>query len=60
MDMTPDKLDLIIQALETVIDTRYKYLKELDYENHSYARKVKEELYMPAVQILKEAIEKTA
>jgi hypothetical protein len=44
--------------LEEVIDSRYKYLKELDFENHKYASEIKEKLYKPAVKSLIEALEK--
>jgi len=44
-------------VLEAVIDSRYKYLKELDYENHSYARQILDNEYKPAVKKLKEILE---
>jgi len=44
-------------VLEAVIDSRYKYLKELDYENHTYARQILDNEYKPAVKKLKEILE---
>lgn len=49
--------ELLPIVLEAVIDSRYKYLKELDYENHSYARKILEEEYKPSVEKLKQILE---
>lgn len=49
--------ELLPVVLEAVIDSRYKYLKELDYENHSYARQILEEEYKPSVKKLKEILE---
>lgn len=49
--------ELFPRVLEAVIDSRYKYLKELDYENHSYARKILEEEYKPAVEKLQQILE---
>lgn len=45
-------------VLEAVIDSRYKYLKELDYENHSYARQILENEYKPSVEILKKILKR--
>jgi hypothetical protein len=47
-------------VLEAVIDSRFKYLKELEYENHSYARQILENEYNPAVEKLKQLLENTA
>ena len=44
-------------VLEAVIDSRYKYLKELDYENHTYARQILDNEYKPAVKKLKEILD---
>jgi hypothetical protein len=44
-------------VLEAVIDSRYKYLKELDYENHNYARQILENEYKPSVKKLKEILD---
>ena len=49
--------ELLPIVLEAVIDSRYKYLKELDYENHVYARKILDNEYKPAVKKLKEILE---
>lgn len=49
--------ELLPVVLEAVIDSRYKYLKELDYENHSYAKQILEEEYKPAVKKLKQIVE---
>lgn len=47
-----------IAALEAVIDARYKYLRELEYENVSYASKFKKQYYDPAVNIFLEVLKK--
>ena len=49
--------ELLPIVLEAVIDSRYKYLKELDYENHSYARQILENEYKPSVEKLKKILE---
>lgn len=49
--------ELLPIVLEAVIDSRYKYLKELDYENHSYAREILENEYKPSVEKLKQILE---
>lgn len=49
--------ELLPMVLEAVIDSRYKYLKELDYENHVYARQILEEEYKPSVEKLKKILE---
>ena len=49
--------ELLPLVLEAVIDSRYKYLKELDYENHSYARQILENEYKPSVEKLKNILE---
>ena len=58
MSKQSSKADLIDELIEKVIDSRYKYLKELDYENHRHAAEIKEKLYKPAVKLLIETIEK--
>ena len=50
--------ELLPIVLEAVIDSRYKYLKELDYENHTYARQILENEYKPSVKKLQEILEK--
>lgn len=52
MSKKSNKSEKIIQLLETIIDSRYNYLKELDYENHKHARKIKNEVYEPALNEL--------
>lgn len=53
-----DKLsELLPVILETIIDSRIKYLKELDYENHWHASKILENEYKPAVEKLQQLIE---
>jgi hypothetical protein len=49
--------EVLPKVLENVIDARFKYLKELDYENHRYARQILEEEYKPAVKLLKELMQ---
>jgi hypothetical protein len=49
--------ELLPAVLEAVIDSRYKYLKELDYENHIYARQILEHEYKPSVEKLKQILE---
>jgi hypothetical protein len=44
-------------VLEAVIDSRFKYLKELEYENHSHARQILEQEYKPAVEKLEQILE---
>lgn len=52
--------ELLPLVLEAVIDSRYKYLKELDYENHGYAREILEKEYEPSVKKLKQILENIA
>lgn len=47
-------------VLTDVIDSRFKYLKELEHENHSYARKILDEEYKPSVEKLKKILENIA
>jgi hypothetical protein len=49
--------ELLPIVLEAVIDSRYKYLKELDYENHNYARQILENEYKPSVKKLREILD---
>ena len=58
MSKKSNKTDKLIDILEIMIDSRFKYLRELEYENHSYARKILEEIYDPAVEKFIEALEK--
>lgn len=57
MSKKSNKAKKIIKLLEAIIDTRYQYLKELDYENHKYASKIKEEKYEPVLKELMEILE---
>ena len=52
------RAELIVQALEEIIDHRYQYLKELDYENRTYATDYKKKHYDPVVKTLVELLEK--
>jgi hypothetical protein len=49
--------ELLPVVLEAVIDSRFKYLKEMEYENVRYASKILEEEYKPSVKKLKEILE---
>jgi hypothetical protein len=60
--MNDDKLyikysEILPIVLEAVIDSRYKYLRQLDYENHRYAREILEQEYKPSVEKLKQILE---
>lgn len=57
MSKTLNNSEVIITLLEQIIDIRYKYLKELDYENHAYARQIIEEQYRPVVKKFIELID---
>lgn len=57
MSKKSNKAKKIVKILETIIDSRYQYLKELDYENHKYAGKIREEKYEPALKELMEILE---
>lgn len=58
MSKKSNKSKKLIEVLELMIDSRYKYLKELEYENHRYASKILEEIYNPAVEKFIETLEK--
>ena len=49
--------DLLPLVIEAVVDSRFKYLKELEYENHSHARQILEQEYKPAVEKLEQILE---
>jgi hypothetical protein len=49
--------ELLPLVIESVVDSRFKYLKELEYENHRQARKILDEEYKPSVEKLKQIIE---
>lgn len=50
--------DEFLKLLEKLIDARYKYLKEKDYENYTYASKIKAENYLPVVEEFREFFKK--
>lgn len=58
MSKRSNKIKKLAEVLELMIDSRYKYLRELEYENHSYASKVLKEIYNPAVEKFIETLEK--
>jgi hypothetical protein len=58
MSKRSNKVKKLIEVLEIMIDARYKYLRELEYENHRYASKTLEEIYNPAVEKFIEILEK--
>lgn len=47
-------------VLEAVIDSRFKYLKELEYENHRHAAEILQNEYKPALEKLQQLIENIA
>ena len=49
---------IFVKALENIIDARFKYLKELEFENHSYASKILEKEYNPALEELLKVVKK--
>ena len=46
----------ILQAVEKMIDARYEYLQEKNYENHYHSRKILEEKYNPCKEILEQLL----
>ena len=58
MQKTSNRYDEVIKALEKVFDVRYQYLREKEFGNHSYAMKILEHKYDPAVENLKKALDK--
>ncbi len=48
--------DKFVDLLEQIIDARYKIDKELDYENHKYARDFKKQHYDPLIEEMKKVI----
>lgn len=50
------QVDQILGALEKMIDARYEYLQERNYENHYHSRKILEEKYNPCKQILEQLL----
>lgn len=47
-----------IKLLEQMIDYRYEYLKEKEFENHHYAYSILEKYYNPTVEKILEILEK--
>ena len=60
MSKRSSKSKQLVKMFEEIIDARFKYLKELEHENHSYARKILENNYDPAVEKFLEALKKRA
>jgi hypothetical protein len=58
MSKKSNKSKKLIEVLELMIDSRYKYMRELEYENHRFASKILEEIYNPAVEKFVEILEK--
>ena len=58
MSKKSNKSKKIAKLIEIIIDSRYSYLKELDYENRSYATDYKKKHYDPVVKTLVELLEK--
>ena len=54
--ISDSQIDSIIHALEQMIDARYEYLQERNYENHLHCRKVMEEKYNPCKRVLEELL----
>jgi hypothetical protein len=50
------KVSDILEAVEKMIDARYEYLQEKNYENHYHSRKVLEEKYNPCKEILEQLL----
>ena len=46
----------ILEAVEKMIDARYEYLQEKNYENNYHSRKVLEEKYNPCKEILEKLL----
>lgn len=53
---TPDKIDQLIEILETVIKTRIRIHEERSYSNHRGVWKILDEVYDPARAQLKQAL----
>lgn len=58
MSKRSNRIKKLTEALEIMIDARFKYLRELEYENHRYAGKILEEIYNPALEKFIETLEK--
>lgn len=53
----PEEISTI---LESIIDSRFKYLHEMQYENHKLARHILETQYNPSVEKLKKILQNIA
>lgn len=51
------KAEVLITLLEQIIDVRFKYLKELEYENRSFALDFKRKEYDPLIKKLLDILE---
>jgi hypothetical protein len=60
MSETSEKLEEIPAILERIIDSRFKYLHELRFENHRLARHILENEYNPEVEKIKKILENIA
>lgn len=60
MSENSNKLEEIPTILEKIIDSRFRYLHELRFENHRLARHILESEYDPEVEKLKKILENIA
>ena len=54
--ISDNQIDRILHALEQMIDARYEYLQERNYENHLHSRKILEEKYDPCKKVLEQLL----
>jgi uncharacterized protein YkuJ len=54
--ISEQQINKIIDTLEAMIDARYEYLQEKNYENHYNGRKILEEKYNPSKDILEKLL----
>ena len=54
--ISDSQIDSIIHALEQMIDARYEYLQEKNYENHYHSRRILEDKYKPCKGILEQLL----
>jgi hypothetical protein len=54
--ISEQKINKILEALEQMIDARYEYLQEKNYENHYHSRKVLEEKYNPCKELFEKLL----
>lgn len=50
------RVEQILEALEQLIDARYEYLQEKNYENHYHSRRILEDKYKPCKEILEQLL----